>query len=65
MKTWPETIGFACGLLAVGLAFLALKAWLLTVILGWFGVTVIGFWKAVAIIIGFDLIFFSGTTSNK
>jgi hypothetical protein len=64
-KTWPEVLGFACGLLAVGFAILAFKAWLLTVILGWFGVTVIGFWKAVAIIIGLDLIFFTGNNSNK
>ena len=62
-QTVPELVGYICGILVVGLAALAFKAWLLTVILGWFGVTVIGFWKAIAIIIGLDLIFYSG--SNK
>ena len=64
-STWPEIVGYACGLIVVGFAVLAFKAWLLTVILGWFGVTVIGFWKATAIIIGLDLILYSGKTSNK
>jgi hypothetical protein len=62
-QTVPELVGYICGILVVGLAALAFKAWLLTVILGWFGVTIIGFWKAIAIIIGLDLIFYSG--SNK
>ena len=60
-QTWPEIIAYACGLIVVGFAILAFKAWLLTVILGWFGVTIIGFWKAIAIIIGLDLIFYSGS----
>jgi hypothetical protein len=60
-QTWPEILGYICGLVVVGLAILAFKAWLLTVILGWFGVTVIGFWKATAIIIGLDLLFYSGS----
>lgn len=60
-KTWPEIVGYACGLITVALAVLAFKAWLLTVILGWFGVTAIGFWKAMAIIVGLDLILYSGT----
>jgi hypothetical protein len=60
-KTWSEILGYACGLLVIGLGILAFKAWLLTVILGWFGVTVIGFWKAVAIVVGIDLLFYSGS----
>jgi hypothetical protein len=60
-ETVPELVAYICGVLVVGLTALAFKAWLLTVILGWFGVTVIGFWKAVAILIGIDLLFYSGS----
>ena len=64
-KTWAEIFGQACGLIVACFAILAFKAWLLTVILGWFGVTVISFWKAAAIIIGLDFIFYTGNNSSK
>jgi hypothetical protein len=57
----PEILGYAAGLIVVGCGLLFFKAWLLTVILGWFGVTTIGFWKATAIIIGLDLLLYSGS----
>jgi hypothetical protein len=57
----PEILGYAAGLIVVGCGLLFFKAWLLTVILGWFGVTIIGFWKATAIIIGLDLLLYSGS----
>jgi hypothetical protein len=60
-KSTSELLGFAAGVLVVGCGFLFFKAWLLTVILGWFGVTTIGFWKATAIIIGLDLLLYSGS----
>lgn len=48
--------GAAFGLVALGLAFLALKAWLLVLVLGWLGITALGFWKAVVAIILLDLL---------
>ena len=35
---------------------LAFKTWLLTLILGWLGITALGFWKAMVVIILIDLL---------
>ena len=43
IKTKTEFAVAAAAIITLTLGFLSLKAWLLTVILGWFGVTVIGF----------------------
>jgi hypothetical protein len=48
--------GTAFGLLLVAGAVLALKAWLLVLVLGWFGITALGFWKAVVALLLLDLI---------
>jgi hypothetical protein len=48
--------GTAFGLLLVGVAVLALKAWLLVLVLGWFGITALGFWKAVVALLLLDLL---------
>ena len=37
-------------------AILALKTWLLLLILGWFGITVLGFWKAAVVILLIELL---------
>jgi len=42
-------------ILLVG-AVLALKAWLLVLVLGWFGITSLGFWKAVVAVVLLDLL---------
>ena len=42
-------------ILASGAIF-ALKTWLLLLILGWFGITVLGFWKAAVVILLIDLL---------
>jgi len=59
-KTKAEEIatlaGTAFGLLLVGVAALALKAWLLVLVLGWFGITALGFWKAVVAVALLDLL---------
>ena len=47
------------GTLVAGGAIFALKAWLLLLVLGWFGVTVLGFWKAAVVILLIDLILLS------
>jgi hypothetical protein len=48
--------GTAFGLLLVAGAVLALKAWLLVLVLGWFGITALGFWKAVVAVALLDLL---------
>ena len=45
------------GEIVVGVAVLAFKACLLTLILGWLGIVALGFWKAVVVIIFLDMIF--------
>lgn len=40
-------------------AIFALKTWLLVLVLGWFGITVLGFWKAAVVILLVDLILFT------
>ena len=47
------------GTLVAGIAVFALKTWLLLLVLGWFGITVIGFWKAAVVILLVDLILLS------
>ena len=53
------------GLLLVGGAVLALKAWLLVLVLGWFGITALGFWKAVVAMLLLDLIFTAAKGASK
>ncbi len=58
----------ALGLLVVGMLLgfgvLSLKAWLLTLVLGWLGVTSIGFWKAVVAVLLLDLLFGAARNSK-
>ena len=53
------------GLLLVGGAVLALEAWLLVLVLGWFGITALGFWKAVVAMLLLDLIFTAAKGASK
>lgn len=60
-KTNTELAVTVATLLTLAFGFVSLKAWLLTLILGWFGVTVIGFWKALVIIVALDILIYSGS----
>jgi hypothetical protein len=52
----PQLVALA-GILIVGVAsVVALKAWLLVLVLGWFGITALGFWKAVVAVVLLDLL---------
>ena len=68
-KTKAEKIatiaGTAFGLLLVGVAVLALKAWLLVLVLGWFGITALGFWKAVVAMLLLDMILHAAKGASK
>ena len=52
-------LGAIFGGLVARLAVFALKTWLLLLVLGWFGVTVLGFWKAAVVVLLIDLILFT------
>ena len=49
-------LGEIAGTLTVLGGFIALKAWLLVLVLGWFGVTALGFWQAVVVVVLLDLL---------
>ena len=52
----PQIVALA-GLLIVACAgVVALKAWLLVLVLGWSGITALGFWKAVVAVVLLDLL---------
>ena len=57
--------GAVFGALVVDLAFIALKAWLLVLVLGWFGITALGFWKAVVALLLLQLIFTATKGAKK
>jgi len=57
-------VGEIFGTLVVGIAVFALKAWLLLLVLGWFGVAVLGFWKAAVVILLIDLVLFTARTKK-
>lgn len=54
--TLPQAVAVVALFALLGFGFLALKAWLLLLVLGWFGVTAFGFWKAVVAILLLDLL---------
>ena len=51
-----EILGEALGRVVVSFGVTALKTWLLVLILGWLGVTALGFWKAMVVILLVELI---------
>ena len=57
--------GEVFGALVADLAFLALQAWLLVLVLGWFGITALGFWKAVVALLLLQLIFTAAKGAKK
>ena len=54
--TLPQAVAVLALFILLGFGFLALKAWLLLLVLGWFGVTAFGFWKAVVAVLLLDLL---------
>jgi hypothetical protein len=54
--TFPQALAVVALFALLGLGFLALKAWLLLLVLGWFGVAAFGFWKAVVAVVLLDLL---------
>jgi hypothetical protein len=59
-----ELLAVVVFILVLGFGFLSFKAWLLGLILGWFGVA-LGFWKNLVIIVLIDLILGGISSSSK
>jgi len=57
--TLPQAVALLALFILLGFGFLALKAWLLLLVLGWGGVTAFGFWKAFVAILLLDLLFYT------
>lgn len=49
--SWAQLIAYAIVILGLGFGILSFQAWLLMVVLGWFGVHVLTFWKAVVAVL--------------
>lgn len=61
--TVPEIVGIIIGVIVVAALAIWFQAWLLGVVLGWFGVQ-LEFWKTVVIIILLNSIFGGSKVSN-
>jgi hypothetical protein len=54
--TFPQALAVVALFALLGFGVLAFKAWLLLLVLGWFGVAAFGFWKAVVAVLLLDLL---------
>jgi len=54
--TLPQLAALVLLVILLAGGFVALKAWLLVLVLGWFGITALGFWKAVVAVALLDLL---------
>ena len=62
-KTAVELIAYTAGVLTLVFGILSLEAWLLLVVLGWFGIHTLTFWKAVVVVLLISALF--GCSSRK
>ena len=62
-KSGVELIGYTLGVLTIAFGILSLEAWLLLVVLGWFGIHALTFWKAVVVVLLISALF--GCSSRK
>lgn len=60
----PELIGFGIGIVVVTSLIIAFQAWLLALVLSWFGI-VLGFWKSVVVVILIGMLFGSTRVSSN
>lgn len=60
----PELIGFVIGIIVVASLIIAFQAWLLALVLSWFGVA-LGFWKSVVVVVLIGMLFGSTRGSSN
>ena len=52
----PELVGIIVGVIAIAILAIGLQAWLLSLVLSWFGIA-LGFWKSVVVVVLFGMLF--------
>lgn len=58
-----KNLAYVAGVLTLAFGILSLEAWLLLVVLGWFGIHALTFWKAVVVVLLISALF--GCSSRK
>lgn len=61
--TVPEMIGIILGVVVLVVGVVAFQAWLLGIVLGWFGVN-LAFWQNAVIVLLIGMLFGSRSSSN-
>lgn len=62
--TIPELVGIIVGVIAIATLAIGLQAWLLSLVLSWFGVA-LGFWKSVVIVVLIGMLFGGARSSSN
>ena len=62
--TIPELVGIIIGVITIAVLAIGLQAWLLSLVLSWFGV-VLGFWKSVVIVVLIGMLFGGARSSSN
>lgn len=60
----PELVGIIIGVITIAVLAIGLQAWLLSLVLSWFGV-VLGFWKSVVIVVLIGMLFGGARSSSN
>jgi uncharacterized membrane protein len=60
----PELVGIIIGVIAIAVLAIGLQAWLLSLVLSWFGVA-LGFWKSVVIVVLIGMLFGGARSSSN
>jgi hypothetical protein len=59
-----ELIGFSLGIVVLAVLVVSFQAWLLGLVLSWFGIT-LGFWKSVVVVILIGMLFGGSRSISK
>ena len=62
--TIPELVGIIIGVITIAVLAIGLQAWLLSLVLSWFGVA-LGFWKSVVIVVLIGMLFGGARSSSN
>lgn len=62
--TIPELVGIIIGVIVIAVLAIGLQAWLLSLVLSWFGVT-LGFWKSVVVVVLIGMLFGGARSSSN
>jgi len=62
--TIPELVVIIIGVITIAVLAIGLQAWLLSLVLSWFGV-VLGFWKSVVIVVLIGMLFGGARSSSN